>query len=200
MHSVLSKTAVATVASLVFGVPAAMAQSAGGMMSGLKMPYERGFWGHAGVSLGLSEIDVSCPANNCDFKDQAFRVFGGGRFNNAIGGEIAWIKFGDFAYSGGEIDSQALDFALVAGVPFLNNWSVFGKLGAVYARTNVTTTAPGVATGKENGWGPRFGFGLQVGLTDNWAIRADIDRYRIKFPGDKDTIDTFMLGAQYTFR
>ena len=200
MHSLISKTAIATTLSLVLGAPAALAQQSGGMMSGLKMPYERDFWGYAGASLGVSDIDVACPADNCDFKDQAFRIFGGGRFNNAIGGEVGFVKFGDFAYSGGEIDSKALDFALVAGIPFANNWAVFGKVGLAYARTNVSTTAPGVDTGKANGWGPRFGFGVQMGLNENWAIRADVDRYRIKFPGDKDSIDTFTLGAQYTFR
>jgi hypothetical protein len=203
MHSVLYKTAVATTLSLVLGVPAAMAQqSSGGMMSGLRMPYERAFWGHVGASLGRSEINIDCPAGgNCDLKDQAFRIFGGGRFNDAIGGEVGFIKFGDFSLPGGEIDSKALDFTLIAGIPFATNWSIFGKLGAVYARTSVTGTPPaGTQTGKESGWGPRFGFGIQMGLNENWAIRADIDRYRIKYPGDRDTIDTMTIGAQYSFR
>jgi OmpA-OmpF porin, OOP family len=202
MRSLLSKTAIATSLSLVLGAPAAMAQTSGGMMSGLKMPYERGFWGHAGLSLGRSELNVDCPAGGgCDFTDQAFRAFAGGRFNDAIGAEVGYIQFGDFRVPGGEIDSKALDFTLIAGIPFANNWSVFGKLGTVYARTSVTGTPPaGTETGKQSGWGPRFGFGVQMGLTENWALRADLDRYRMKFPGDRDTIDTLTLGAQYTFR
>jgi len=202
MPSVLARTAIAATVSLFIGMPAALAQQSGGMMSGLKMPYERDFWGYIGASIGRSEINIDCPAGGgCDFTDQTFRVFGGGRFNDAVGAEVGYIKFGDFSRPGGEIDSKALDFTLIAGIPFATNWSVFGKVGAVYARTSVTgTPQANVQTGKESGWGPRFGFGLQMGLTDNWAIRADLDRYRIKYPGDRDTIDTFTLGAQYTFR
>lgn len=46
-----------------------------------RMPHQRGFWGHAGISFGRSELDVSCsPGTPCDTKDQAFRLYAGGRF------------------------------------------------------------------------------------------------------------------------
>jgi OOP family OmpA-OmpF porin len=170
--------------------------------TGWRMPHERGFWGHAGLSLGRSELDIACPTGAaCDDTEQAFRAFVGGRFNNTFGGEIAYIKFGDFTRGGGETDVEGVDLALMAGIPFANNWSVFGKLGGIYTQVDVTGTAPGLATGGENGWGPRFGVGLQMGLTENWALRADYDRYRIKVPGGgRENVDTFLLGAQYTFR
>ena len=170
--------------------------------TGWTMPYERGFWGHAGLSLGRSELDIACPTGRtCDDTEQAFRAYVGGRFNNTVGGEVAYIKFGDFTRGGGETDVEGVDLALMAGIPFGNNWSVFGKLGAVYSQVDVTGTAPGLATGGENGWGPRYGVGLQMGLTENWAIRADYDRYRIKVPGnDRENVDTLLIGAQYTFR
>ena len=60
--------------------------------------------------------------------------------------------------------------------------------------------APGLQTGKADGWGPRFGLGLQLGVTQNWAARVDWDRYRFKMPSGHENIDTLMLGAQYTFR
>jgi hypothetical protein len=42
--------------------------------------------------------------------------------------------------------------------------------------------------------------GAQIGLTPNWAIRGDWDRYHVKFPGTKDNVDELMLGVQYNFR
>ena len=170
--------------------------------SGLTMPYERGFWGHAGISLGKSELDASCPTGfRCDDNDTTWRVFGGGRFNNAIGGEVGYVNFGDFTRGGGETDSHGVDFSLVAGVPFgaNRNWSVFGKLGLAYTWTDIDGVPP-LRTGKSEGWSPKFGVGLQVGLSENWAIRADVDRYRIRLPEGREDVDTFMLGAQYTFR
>lgn len=198
----------ATTAALALAIGAALPavstaqQSTARQDTGWAMPYERGFWGHAGLSLGRSELDITCPAGAaCDDTEQAFRAFVGGRFNNIIGGEIAYIKFGDFTRGGGETDVEGVDLALMAGIPFGKNWSVFGKLGGIYSQVDVTGTAPGLATGGENGWGPRAGVGLQMGLTENWAIRADYDRYRIKVPGGgRENVDTFLIGAQYTFR
>lgn len=170
-----------------------------------RMPYERGFWGHAGASLGQSKLDNGCVAGfACDDKDQAFRLYGGGRFNNAVGLEVGLLNMGKFDRGGGRTDGWGLDLALIAGVPIGANSAIFGKLGALYARTEVdgsaAARAAGFQTGKERGWGGRYGIGGQIGLTPQWALRIDWDRYRLPLPGGKEDLDTFMLGAQYTFR
>ena len=58
----------------------------------------------------------------------------------------------------------------------------------------------GINTGKERGFGLRYGIGGQLGLTREWAIRADLDRYDLPLPGGKENLDTVMFGVQYTFR
>lgn len=185
------------------GVALAQSASAGQSSgSGLTMPYQSTFWGHAGLSLGKSELGARCPAGQrCDNTDTVWRLYGGGRFNNIFGGEIGYTDFGDFTRGGGETDAQGVDFTLLAGVPFGSNqnWAVFGKLGVAYTHSDVTGVAPFV-TGDEDGWGPRYGLGVQAGLTRNWAIRADWDRTEIQLRQGDGDIDTFTLGAQYTFR
>lgn len=167
---------------------------------GWRTPYEGGMRGYAGASIGTSRLDVPCPpGTGCDDSEQALRLYGGGKFNDYFGGEVAWVKLGDFSRGGGEVDSRAIDFALTAGVPFGNNWAVFGKLGAAYTRTQVTATAPGFPTGSSNGWGPRIGAGLQMGLNRNWSIRLDADRYRFKMPQGRENVDVYTIGAQYSF-
>lgn len=179
----------------------AHAQTTAASGSGISWPHQRGFWGHVGASAGVSRFDGGCFGGTaCDRRDQALRIFAGGRFNDTIGGEIGWLNLGEFTRGGGETDAQALDLVATAGFPLGANSSVFGKLGAVYARSEVTGTAAGLRTGKEDGWGPRYGLGAQVGLSKNWALRADWDRYRIKLPGEREQVDAFMVGAQYTFR
>jgi OmpA-OmpF porin, OOP family len=167
-----------------------------------RMPYQRGFWGHAGLSFGQSKMDDACVAGfSCDDKDQAFRLYAGGRFNNAVGLEAGLMNIGKFDRGGGRTDGWGLDLALVAGVPIGANSAIFGKLGAIYARTEVDGVAvPDFDRGKERGFGPRYGIGGQVGLTPQWAVRADWDRFRMPMPGGKEDIDTLMLGVQYTFR
>jgi len=165
----------------------------------LNLPHERGFWGYAGASIGRSKLHAPCPAGaNCDLRDQDWRVYGGGKFNNILGAEVGLGQLGDFSRGGGQTTARGLDAKLTAGVPIGENSSVFGKLGIAYVRTNVS--GAGLATGHESSWGPTYGLGAQIGLTKNWAIRGDIDRYRIQLPGTKQNLDTYMIGAQYTFR
>ena len=168
------------------------------------MPYERGFWGHAGISFGQSKLDdVSCaPGFGCDDKDQAFKVYAGGRFNNIFGLEVGALNIGKFSANGGEADGWGADVALIAGIPIGANSAIFGKLGVIYSRTELSAdpAVTGVSTGKERGWGARYGVGGQLGLTKQWALRADYDRYDVAFPGDHRDLETVMLGVQYTFR
>ena len=77
---------------------------------------------------------------------------------------------------------------------------MFAKAGANYSRMEVSDNSTQVQTGKESGWGPRYGVGAQIGLTPQWAIRGDWDRYHVRFPGTKDDVDTLTIGAQYSFR
>jgi opacity protein-like surface antigen len=169
---------------------------------GLNMPYQSGFWGNAGLSVGRAKLHANCPAGaTCDLRDNSsWRVFAGGKFNNMFGAEVGLMDLGDFERGGGHTTARGLDLALVAGFPLPvgQNSSIFGKLGTSYIRTNVGGV--GLQTGKESGWGPRVGVGAQLGVTQNWAVRLDADRYRVEFPGTKQNIDTYMIGAQYSFR
>jgi opacity protein-like surface antigen len=163
------------------------------------MPYQSGFWGTAGLSLGRTKLHAPCPGGaDCDLRDNAWRAHVGGKFNNIIGAEVGLLDLGDWSRGGGNTKVRGVDLALIAGVPIGQNASVFGKFGGAYMRTNVSGT--GLTTGKESGWGPKLGIGAQIGLTQNWAVRLDADRYRIDVPGSTQNVDSFMVGAQYSFR
>ena len=170
-----------------------------------RMPYQKDFWttGHAGISLGRSKLDESCPAGfSCDNKANAWKAYVGGRFNNTFGGEITYLKTSDFTRGGGGTNMRALNFGLLAGIPFGlgMNSSIFGKLGVLWGHTEVTGAAL-MPTGDVNGWGPSVGLGAMIGVTRDWAVRLDWDRYRFKMPGGsgRDNVDSLMIGAQYTF-
>ncbi len=201
------KTAFIPVVAMLAAAAPAFAQSTTSTTStttteSWRMPYERGFWGHAGVSFGQSRFDIPCPGGfGCDDQDQFLKAYAGGRFNNAVGLEVGVMNFGKFSAGGGEIDGWGADAALVAGFPIGANSSVFGKLGVVYARMEVAGPGfPAGVAGKERGFGLRYGLGAQVGLTKEWALRADWDRYRVPLPGDHEDLDALTLGVQYTFR
>jgi OmpA-OmpF porin, OOP family len=189
---VLTAAAIASLAG-----SGAHAQSAD---TGLRMPYQKDFWGtgHAGIQIGRSKLDVDCPSGaSCDDNANAFKAFAGGRFNNIFGGEISYLRTADFERSLGNLNTQILNFGLLAGVPFgpNRNSSIFGKLGALWGHTEAGSAS-------QNGWGGSYGLGATIGITRDWAVRMDWDRYRIKLPaggGDRENVDALMIGAQYTF-
>jgi opacity protein-like surface antigen len=198
----------ATLAAFLFAAAAVPSISAaqpspGPGEPGWRMPYEGAFWGHVGASYGRARIDADCPgvALECDKSQNAWKIFAGGRFNKAFGGELGYLRADNFKRGGGDTDIQLVNFSLLAGIPFGLNSSLFGKLGVLWGHTEAAGLGLGTDAGSQNGWGPSFGFGAQMGVTKNWAVRLDLDRYRPKFPGGagRENLDTVMLGIQYSF-
>src|SRR4051794_10360618 len=149
-------------AALIAGLGLAMsgiasAQSTTPPTDTWRMPYQSGFWGHAGASVGQSKLELGCPAGgSCDDKDTSFRVYAGGKFNNALGLELGLVDYGPFAPAGGETEGRGLHIPLIFGFPPGTNSSVFAKAGVNYSQMEVTDKSLGVATGKESGGGPRY--------------------------------------------
>ena len=157
---------------------------------------------YGGIGVGQSKLDNGCVSGfSCEDKDTAYRLFAGTKFNRWLGLEIGGTYFGKWDRGGGQTEAWAADVAATIGVELARNSSIFAKLGAAYTQTDVTGTASGLATGKETDWSPRYGVGGQIGLSQNWALRADWDRYQhVAFRGQEQDVDVWMLGVQYTFR
>src|SRR3990170_8029561 len=100
MKSILVCTSV--LAGMALAAPS-LAQTTPADDTGWRMPHERGFWGHAGISAGQAELDVNCAAGAvCDTDSAFLRAFAGGRFNNAVGMEVGFVNFGKFKVNGGD--------------------------------------------------------------------------------------------------
>jgi OOP family OmpA-OmpF porin len=157
---------------------------------------------YAGLGVGDSKLDNACVGGfSCDDKDTSYRAYAGTHFNRWLGLEFGATNLGKWDRGGGQTKAWAADIAATAGIPLGANSSIFGKLGAAYTQTDITGTAPGLETGKKSDWSPRYGVGGQLGLSQNWALRADWDRYQdVQFRAQKEDVDTLMVGVQYTFR
>src|SRR6185436_10628678 len=160
------------------------------------------FYGHVGASYGRARLDADCPGIGveCDRTQNAWKVFAGSRFNKWLGGELSYLRADNFKRGGGDTDVSIVNLGLLAGIPFGLNSSIFLKGGALWGHTEAPGLLLGGNAGSQNGWGPSYGVGAQVGVTKSWALRIDADRYRPKFPGNsgRENLDTVMLGIQYT--
>jgi opacity protein-like surface antigen len=180
----------ALAAGAVLSIPA-FAQNPSNPASPMTATSARAPW-YGGISVGEAKLDND--------KETAYRAFAGTRFNQYLGVELGVANLGKFGGGGVEAEVWAADIGATAGIPLGTNASVFAKLGAAYTETKVSGL--GLTNGKEREWSPRWGVGGQLGLSPNWALRLDWDRYQdVAFAGGRDQdLDTLMLGAQYTFR
>jgi OOP family OmpA-OmpF porin len=186
-------------AAAVFSIPS-FAQNPANPPSPMTTPARAPWYG--GISVGESKLDNACVGGfSCDSKDTAYRLFAGTKFNQWLGLEVGATQFGKWDRGGGQTKAWAADIAATAGVDLARNTSIFAKLGAAYTQTDVSGTSPGLQTGKETDWAPRYGVGGKIGLSQNWALRADWDRYQnVTFRGGEEDVDVWTLGVQYTFR
>src|SRR4051812_20197809 len=176
----------AIAAGNAFGQQASPAPATGNSWA---MPYQSGFWGNVGLSYGRSKLHADCPPGpECDLRDQAWRAYVGGKFNNIFGAEIGFLDLGKFGRGGGDTKSRGADLALIAGFPLGQHSSIFGKAGLTYRRPDGWARPVGWPPGRESGGGPGVGVGAQTEIPQNWAFRQDAARYRIALPGSTQNV------------
>jgi OmpA-OmpF porin, OOP family len=155
------------------------------------MPYEKDFWNYIGANIGQSKYDTDFPTS--DKKDTGFKIYGGGKFRDWLGLEVAFMDFGKAKLQpAGEEKAQGLNVQAVLGFPLGGNSSIFAKGGAAYTRANVIGA-------HVNGWEPSYGAGAAIGLNRNWQVRVDWDRVRFEVPNGKDNVDLVSAGLQYRY-
>jgi len=164
------------------------------------MPYERNFWSYAGGTVGRSDYDIGCSAGfDCDTKDTALKAFAGGKINPFFGLEGSYVYLGEASRGGGDTWGQGLNLSLVGTLPLSQSIGLNGRVGTIYGWTKVEGSAPGLATGREHGFGLSYGAGLNFALTRTVDLRLDWDRYRLDFKTGRDDVDVAAVGVAFKF-
>jgi OmpA-OmpF porin, OOP family len=164
--------------------------------------FDRGH-GYLGLDLGRSHYGVSCAsaAFICDTSDRSVKVTAGMMAGDHWGVELGYLDLGKIARDGGTTKAQGLNLSLVGRAPVLQQFSVYGKLGATYGRTE-TSTAPasGVAGGTERGVGVAYGAGLSWDFTPRLSATLEWDSNDFKFAnGGREPVRSTSLGLQYRY-
>lgn len=169
------------------------------------VPWRGDFWGYMGASAGESKYRSECNRTvtlfQCDTKDTGFKVYAGGKINPVLGLEIGYTDFGRIRVLGGETEAWAVPITLTAGIPLGQRFNIFGKVGGLYARTDVSVDLNDSfsARGNRNGWGVTYGAGATFAVTPTVMIRADLDRHRLDFVGGRRDVDMLSAGVQIGF-
>jgi OOP family OmpA-OmpF porin len=149
-----------------------------------------------------------------DDRDTGYKVFGGYRFNRNLGLEGSYFDLGKYSFAArttpadtlnGQMQVRGFGLDAVLTAPLTEKFSVFGKVGAQYseARDSFTSTGnvlvrdPNPSKSELN---PKLGIGMQYAFTDAFAVRAELERYRVNDAvGSRGDIDHLSVGLVYSW-
>ena len=186
---------------------------------------ESGFYGGVGVGLSMANIAGARVGGNLlgsgltvnsireDDRDFAYKAFGGYKVNRYFALEAGYFNLGEFSYtaqttpagtSTGNIKISGFNLDLLGILPFTDQFSAFGRVGAQYAKSKDSFGGTGAGAGNSNisysGTNYKFGAGLQYDFSDTVGLRTEWERYRINDAvGHHGDIDMLSVGLIVSF-
>ncbi|MDL2357137.1 MAG: OmpA family protein [Pseudomonadota bacterium] len=123
------------------------------------------------------------------------KLIAGKQFNQNLALEFAYFDLGKFDYSGTTSNGKSLNrhvgvrggsLDLIGMLPLSQRFSVYGRLGGSYAMVqekytgNVLNAVDGNSEPRHKSFNAKAGLGLEYKLSEALAVRAEIERYRLK--------------------
>lgn len=148
--------------------------------------------GYFGAAIGRTSVSDYCSdtaglvVTSCDNKDTSFKIFGGLRFTRNVGVEVAYVDLGKYPVSGSiggspftvRTELTGVTVQAVGIVPFGNEFSLMGRIGAILWDLNSSATIGGFSGAtSDSGVDIAIGVGAQYKFARNFGVRADLDYY-----------------------
>lgn len=155
---------------------------------------------YAGGAFGASILEADVESETFKGSDYGLKLFGGYRFTENWGFEIAYTDLGemDDTLNGidVELDTTGWEFSGVGYLP-LQSFDLFGKLGLFAWESDATASVGGFsASDDEDGTDLTIGFGASIPVTPNLDIRGEYQWYDIE---DTDVAAFLSVGADFRF-
>ncbi len=204
---------------LALGVLAALASSLAaaednGWYLGGNVGQSRAKIDDARITNGLLASGFSTTSISDNNRDTGYKVFGGYAFSPYWAMEGGFFDLGNFGFTAntappgalhGDLKLRGFNLDLVGFIPMTEKLSLFGRVGANYARTSDTFSGTGLVlvpnpNREAKQANVKYGTGLQYALSDRLGLRLEAERYRINDAvGNKGDIDLVSLGLVYRF-
>ena len=168
----------------------------------------------ARITRGLAAAGLATTSIIDRDRSTGFKIYGGYQLTPNFALESGYFDLGKFGFTAntsplgslsGDIRVRGLNLDLVGMLPLSEQFSLLGRVGANYAQTRGAfsgTGAVGVTNPNpsESGTNYKLGVGLQYALSDTWAVRGELERYRVKDSiGNRGHIDMASVGLVYRF-
>jgi OmpA-OmpF porin, OOP family len=163
---------------------------AGGLAAGTASAAESG--AYVGAGVGATHDEDSINGVSGQGNAVSGKLYGGYQFNRYAGIEGGYTDLGHINNSTGTINGRAAYLDAVGTLPLTDKFSLLGSVGVAHANLDTSN-------GDDSGNGLKLGVGAQYALTDNVALRAQAERYRVDAFGAKPDIDQYTVGVRYAF-
>jgi OmpA-OmpF porin, OOP family len=156
---------------------------------------------YAGGSLGLSTWDDKPKSEGT-----AFEIYGGFRFSEYIGVEIALTDPGSFDYDFNRdttisTDISGANYSLVLSYPLADAYGLYAKIGIL--DYELKRSLNDHSLGKVQDQDINYALGFEFNAVDNLFVTFDYHYYPLsfKYEGEKVDLnaDTFSVGARFVF-
>jgi OOP family OmpA-OmpF porin len=145
---------------------------------------------YAGGGAGQVFVDET----EYDDEDLAVSLFGGYQFNRYFAIEGGYLDLGEIesGLNGASLEADTLYITAVGMLPVNDAFAVYAKAGM---HSWDADTSLAILGGEDSGSDPTYGIGAQYCFTDNFALRAEFNRFEME---DADT-DVALLQARFDF-
>ena len=194
--------------------PSALAADLLGGYVGGSIGQSKAHFDDAAVAARVRAAGPATTSLSTDDKDVGFKLFGGYQFHRNFAMELGYFDLGEFNFSAvtapagtqtGEYKVRGGNLDLVGSLPITEKFSALGRVGGIYAKTKDSFAGTGAVaivnpSPRDSEWSYKYGLGLQYHFTPNFAVRAEVERYRVSNAvTGKDDVDLFSVGLVYRF-
>lgn len=157
------------------------------------------------IARSLTASGASLESFTTDQRDLGYKVFVGKKVNRYFAVEAGYFDIGTFGFQAttsgngnlrGETTFRGVNLDLIGHLPLTARLSALARVGGQYGRSTAHfsgnrlngVTAPNPE--KEEKFQAKVGLGLQYQINDAWAVRGEIERYRLRDPlGNRGEMD-----------
>ena len=200
-------------ALVVTASPIAAAADLGGYVGG-NIGRSKSHFDEAAIAAQVRAPGLATTALSVDDEERGFKLFGGYQFHRNFAAEVGYFDLGDFGFhtstvpagtQAAEIKVKGGNLDLVGILPITEQFSAFGRVGAIYAKTRGSFSGTGAVVTvnpnpRDSDWSYKYGLGLQYDFTQHFGVRAEAERYRVSDSvRGKENVDFFSLGLVFRF-
>jgi OmpA-OmpF porin, OOP family len=154
---------------------------------------------YAGGGAGKASADIDCAsAAPCEEKDTGRKGFAGYMFTPMLGVEGSYNDLGQPRAGVVGLNPRAYALFGIASLNFGSRYSAFAKAGVAYVDSKISVPVGNtILSDSDSATTPAFGVGFGVRVVDGLQVRAEWERFRAEYVGEKGDIDFFSLSLRF---